>query len=44
MVLGGALMLVFSIINIVGTLINEERELTSDTVVIEEKREGGENA
>lgn len=44
MVLGGALMLVFSIINIIGALINEKRELTSDTVVIEEKREGGEEA
>ena len=36
-VLGGALMLVFSILNLIGTLIGEKREFTKDVMLIGEK-------
>ena len=37
-VLGGALMLVFSVLNLIGTLINEKRELNNDVMLIEEEK------
>ena len=39
-VLGGVLMFVFSIMNLVGTLIGEKREFTKDVVLIEDEKEG----
>ena len=38
-VLGGVLMCIFSILNLIGTLTNEKREFTNDVMLIEE--EGG---
>jgi len=38
-VLGGVLMFVFSILNLIGTLINEKREFTRDVMIVDE--EGG---
>jgi TRAP-type C4-dicarboxylate transport system permease small subunit len=37
-VLGGALMLVFSVLNLVGELINEKREFNNDVMLIEEEK------
>lgn len=39
-VIGGVLMFVFSIMNLVGTLIGEKREFTNDVTLIEEEKEG----
>ena len=39
-VVGGVLMFVFSILNLIGTLINEKREFTKDVTLIEEEKEG----
>lgn len=38
-VLGGVLMLVFSVLNLVGTLTNEKREFNNDVMLIEEAKE-----
>lgn len=37
-VLGGVLMLVFSVLNLIGALINEKREFTNDVMLIEEEK------
>ena len=37
-VLGGVLMLVFSVLNLIGALINEKREFTKDVMLIEEEK------
>lgn len=37
-VLGGTLMLVFSVLNLIGALINEKREFTNDVMLIEEEK------
>ena len=37
-VLGGSLMLVFSVLNLIGALINEKREFTNDVMLIEEEK------
>ena len=38
-VLGGVLMFVFSILNLIGTLVGEQREFTKDVVLIEDEKE-----
>ena len=38
-VLGGVLMLVFSVLNLIGSLIDEKREFTNDVMLIEEEKE-----
>ena len=47
MVLGGAIMLVFSILNIIGTLTNEKREIIDEAERLsagDPRRKGGEKA
>ena len=37
-VLGGTLMLIFSVINLIGALVNEKRVFTNDVMLIEEEK------